>query len=121
MSSIRVEHTLAGLERDLARIARTAKPDMARVVKRNVTQGGRAAQRIARQESGPHGLNYFKRITSEMTGTLSGEYGPTGKVDGNAVGAGWRHGSNLDLARSADVQIPRFVKDVHDLPDKWFW
>lgn len=122
MARIRVNHTIGGLRRDMDKIARTAAPKMSRVVKRNTTQGEKLTQRIARGAAGPHGLNYWKRITSEMVGPLTGEYGPTGEVAGNAVGAGWRHGpGNTDLEKSLDVQGPKFAKDVGDVADGLFW
>lgn len=122
MASIRVQHTIDPLLGDMTRITRTAKADMAVVVKRNVRQGRIEAQKIAQAKAGPHGKNYHKRITDEMVDPLTGVYGPTGTVVENAVGASWRGGpSNVDLAESADIQGPRFAKDVADLPDKWFW
>jgi hypothetical protein len=122
MATIRVEHTIGDLEADCREIAATTKARFSRVVKRNVTQGNALAQRFARASSGPHGLNYYKRITSEMTGPLSGEYGPTGTVVGNAVGAGWRHRqANTDLEKSLDIIGPRFARDVSNIADDLFW
>ncbi|MCD4535645.1 hypothetical protein LRP67_16250 [Nocardioides sp. cx-169] len=120
--SVRVEHSIGDLAKDMANIARKAKPDMARVVKRNTREGNTLARKFARASSGPHGLNYFKRITHEMIDPLTGEYGPHGDVAGNAVGGGWRHGPpNNDLPKSADIIGPKFGNDIQDLPGKWFW
>jgi hypothetical protein len=122
MATVRVTHTIGGLQRDLTTIATTTRAKLVPVVKRNVEQGNRLAQKFARQSSGPHGRLYYKRITGEMTGTLEGEYGPTGNVVGNAVGAGWRSGPpNTDLPKSADIQGPKFAKDVGDVIDGLFW
>lgn len=122
MATIRVTHTIDDLEADCREVATTTKARMARVVKRNVEQGNVLARKYARGASGPHGLNYYKRITSEMTGPLSGEYGPTGEVAGNAVGAGWRHGPpNTDLEKSLDIIGPRFARDVSNVADDLFW
>lgn len=121
MTSIRVTHTIDGLERDMRRIATTAKPRMARVVKQAVKVGGLTARDIAQRRSGPHGKNYYKRITSEMTGPLSGEYGPTGVVDNNAVGAGWRHGVNTDLEKSQDIIGPKLARDAANAIGSLFW
>lgn len=122
MTSISVTHTLADLERDMIRVARKARSDMAEVVRLNTARGMGLARDSARKHSGPHGRLYFKRISMDMNGPLEGVYGPTGDVEGNAVGAGYRNGNdNLDLKRSADVIGPRFAREVHDLPDKWFW
>lgn len=116
--SIRVEHSLDDLARDLRTIATTTKARMVGIVRDNVAFGERTAQRFAKESSGSHGLNYFKRITGEMTGELEGEYGPH---TGNMIGGGWRHGENTDLARSTDVVGPKFAKDVHDEVDDLFW
>lgn len=116
--SIRVIHDLDDLAEDLRTIATTTKARMAGVVRDNVALGERAAQRFAKQSSGPHGLNYFKRITSESNG-LEGEYGP--HAGGLPVGGGWRHGENTDLPRSADIVGPKFAKDVADEADDLFW
>ena len=119
---INVEHTINDLARDAARIPPKAAKRMATVTKRNVRQGNTEARRIARAASGIHGLNYFKRITWEMTSPLSGEYGPTGDVVGNAVGAGYRNGPpNTDLEKSLDIQGPKFAKDAGDTLDGLFW
>lgn len=122
MASIRVESTIADLESDCRKIATTTQARMAKVVKKNVRQGRQAAQQIARSKSGPHGLNYYKRITDEMLTPLSGEYGPTGDVVGNAVGAGYRNGPpNTDLEKSMDIQGPRFQSDISGQLDRLFW
>ena len=122
MASIRVTHTIDDLASDMRKVATTARREMAGVVRRNVREGGRLTQRIARAASGPHGRLYYKRISSEMTGTLSGEWGPTGDVVGNAVGAGWRHGTaNTDLEKSQDVIGPKAAKEAGDVLDGLFW
>jgi hypothetical protein len=115
---IRVFHDLDDLAEDLRTIATTTKPRMIDVVDDNVKLGERVAKRFAKESSGPHGLNYFKRITSESNG-LEGEYGP--HAGGLPVGGGWRHGENTDLARSVDIVGPKFAKDVSDEVDDLFW
>lgn len=110
---VSVQHRLGDLSRDLVRVATTTRPKVAQAVHRNVAQGNAIAQRFARESSGPHGLNYYKRLTAEVIGPLEGEYGPEGNVVENAVGAGWRNGPvNTDLPRSADIQGPKFARDV---------
>lgn len=119
---IHVTGGVGDLAADMAKIPVKAAKDMAVVTARNVRQGNREAQRIARAKAGPHGSNYYKRLTSEMHSPFSGEYGPNDTVGGPPVGAGYRHGPpNNDLAESLDIQGPKFRKDVADLPDKWFW
>lgn len=122
MASIQVHNMLDDLASDCRKIATEARARLVPIVRRNVTEGGLLAQRIARGASGPHGRLYYKRITSEMTGLLVGEYGPTGEVVGNAVGAGWRHGpGNTDLEKSQDVIGPKFAHDVQAEMANWFW
>lgn len=118
---VRVTHDLDNLADDLARIAAEAKPKLSKVVKRNVEAGNRIAVRLAREKSGPHGKNYYKRLSAEMTGPLQGEYGPEGIPKSDFVGAGFRHGVNLDLPNSADLIGPKFGRDVLDEAGSWFW
>lgn len=111
MSSVRVTHGIDMLAADARRAAVTARGRMTTVVKKNTEQGNRLAQRFAREMSGPHGKAYYKRLSGEMTGPLTGEYGP--HDGGTPVGGGWRNGPpNTDLPRSADIQGPRFAKDA---------
>lgn len=116
---IRVEHNLGDLAADLRTIATTTQAKMVGVVRNNVSLGQRTMRRIARESSGPHGALYYKRITSEMTGLLEGEWGP--RAGGLPVGGGWRHGENTDAARSADIVGPKFASDVHDEAADLFW
>lgn len=110
------------LARDLEGIAAKSAAELPAVVHQDVEQGKGLARGFAKKASGRHGKAYFKRITSEMNGRLEGEYGPTGDVVGNAVGAGWRHGQrNTDLPKSLDIQGPKFAADVGKRVDSWFW
>lgn len=119
---ISVTHNIGDLARDCARVPVKAAPRMVKVVKKNVEQGNKVAQRIAQSKAGPHGAAYFKRLSGEMTGPLTGEYGPHGDVEGNAVGASWRHGPpNTDLAKSADLQGPKFAHDAGTILNGLFW
>lgn len=119
---IRVIHDIDDLASDLAGIATRAPKDMRKVVREGIKIGNQVARKSAKASAGPHGKNYYKRISAEMTGPLQGEFGPHGDVSGNAVGAGWRHGGpNTDLPRAADVVGPAFAKKVARLPDGWFW
>lgn len=118
---VRVTHSIDDLASDLRTMTHKAPTVLKRVVRKNTIEGNRLARDIARTEAGPHGKNYYKRITWEMRGTYSGEYGPTGKVDGNAVGANWRHGTNRDLDRSAEIISWRFGPDVLNAAAGLFW
>lgn len=118
---IRVIDTIGDLSRDLAGIARQAKPDLARVVRKNAEEGTRLAKGFAREKAGPHGSAYHKRISAEAITPLIWEYGPTGEPKSDFVGVGFRHGINTDLPRSSDIVGPRLANDVQDLPGRWFW
>jgi hypothetical protein len=116
---VRVTTTLGDLVVTLAGASAKFKTEAPAVVKRNAEAGNRTAQRIARQKSGPHGSAYYKRLSAEMTGELTAEYGP--HDGGIPVGAGFRHGGpNMDLPNSADVIGPKFADDVGDMADGLF-
>lgn len=120
MTTIRVEHSgITDLASDLRKIPPKAAGDVVRTVAKNVALGEATERGIAKAAAGPHGRNYFKRITSEMTGPMTGEWGP--HDGGTPVGGGWRHGVNTDSAKSLDIVGPKFRGDMHDLPDNWFW
>jgi hypothetical protein len=113
-------HHIDDLASDLAAMPRKVKSKAPGVVRKNVKAGNRLAVNFARARSGPHGLNYFKRLSWEMTGPLQGEYGP--HDGGTPVGAGFRHaGVNMDLPDSADLIGPKFEHDVDHLIDGLFW
>lgn len=116
-----VRNDLDDLASDMREIGTNAKPKLSAVVRRNTREGNEIAKTIAQGKVGIHGLNYPKRFSSEMTGPLTGEYGPTGTPKTEFVGAGWRHGVNTDLPQSADVIGPKFGDDVLDEADGWFW
>jgi hypothetical protein len=119
---VSVTHHLNDLERDCRVVGASLKPAAEKIIAQKILEGSGAARRLARAASGPHGANYYKRITSGMTGTLKGEWGPTGDVAGNAVGAGWRHGpGNMDLPNSADIIAPEFQRDIGNLLGRMFW
>lgn len=122
MVRVEVRDSIGDLASDLANIPPRAATKFVGVVRSNVREGNKLAQGFARESSGPHGKNYWKRLSGEMTGPYTGEYGPTGTVVGNAVGAGWRHGPpNTDLPKSADIIGPKFAKGVGDVVDGLFW
>lgn len=121
MASIRVTHSIDDLSGDLARIAGETRPRMRGVVRDGVKVGTALARGFAKEKSGPHGSRYYKRITGSMDrglglfgNTISGEYGPTGIPKTDFVGAGFRHGINTDLPRSADIVGPSFLRSVDD-------
>jgi hypothetical protein len=119
--SIRVVSTFDDLYDDLRSNATRADKDLSKVVRKNVREGTAQAKTFARALAGVHGKAYYKRISGEMTGPLSGEFGPTGTPKTEFVGVGFRHGHNLDLPRTADIIGPQMAGDVDDAVDKWFW
>lgn len=129
MARIRVIHGIDDLADDMRKIPPRAVKDMRGVVREGIKVGASIARDLAKAKAGPHGADYYKRITSEMHGVvsfggvngISGEYGPTGIPKTEFVGVGFRHGVNLDLPNSADQIAPAFYGEVKRLPDKWFW
>ena len=116
---VRVVNTLDDLYDDMRAIPVRFAEKAPQVVDWNVNRGLKIAQRLARERSGPHGKSYFKRLSAEMSGPLSGEYGP--HAGGTPVGGGWRHnGPNMDLPNSADIIGPDFAADVGDMVDGLF-
>lgn len=116
-------NTLGDLAGDMKRVAATAKRDMAKVVRSNAEQGNRLAKGFARESAGAHGKHYSKRFDAEAITALMWEYGPSGRPQGEMS---FENGSrnqppHNDLARSADIQGPKFHGDVAKLPDGWFW
>lgn len=103
---------------DLARDLAAAPPKFIRsassTVRRNAVEGNKIAQRLSRQKAGPHGKNFYKRMTSEMTGPLTAEYGPEGSPKTEFVGVGFRSGENLDLPNSADLIGPKVADELGD-------
>lgn len=117
---VRVINTLDDLADDMRAIPVRFAEKAPQVVDWNVQRGLKIAQRLARERGGPHGKNYWKRLSAEMTGPLTGEYGP--HSGGTPVGGGYRHrGPNLDLPNSADIVGPDFADDVGDMVDGLFW
>lgn len=121
MATIRVQHGIDDLASDLAKIPPAAVRGLSKVVRTNVRDGNTLARRYAREKSGIHGKNAWKRLTGEMTGALSGEYGWTGDAS-QIVGAGFRNGPpNTDLERTQDIIGPKLAKDAGDVLDNLFW
>lgn len=121
MARIRVIGGVADLRDDLAAIPPKTRIYLRRIGSFNARNGNRLAQRYARQGAGPHGKDYWKRMTHEQTGPLTWEYGPEGVPKTDFVGVGFRHGTNTDLPRSADVQGVRMASDVRKMVDGLFW
>lgn len=119
--SIRVTHNIDDLANDCAGIPGKLLTEAPRVVSRSAREGNALARGYARSSAGPHGKNYFKRMTAELIGPLSAEYGPEGIPKTDFVGVGFRSGVNLDLPRSADVIGPKFADAAGDMLGGLFW
>lgn len=109
------------LPEDLRSMPVRAVKGFQQAVRRNVTAGNKLAQEYARAKAGPHGSAYWKRLSGEMTGPLTGEYGPEEYPKSEYVGVGFRHGVNMDLPNSADVIGPKLAKDADAVLDGLFW
>lgn len=121
---IRVRHSIDRLEADAARVPVKAAADMARAVRRNAEQGNRTAKANARRTAGSHGKHYPNSFTAESITPLTWEYGPDASRPQG--GMSFEFGSrnqppHLDLAKSADIQGPKFAADVGSLSSRWFW
>ena len=112
---VRVRHTIDRLADKYEKIPAQAIVGMNKIVRDNVDYGRDLAKALAREKAGPHGQAYYKRITSEMTGLLEGEYGPSGTPKTEFVGVGFRHGINTDLPQSADKAMVSMAADVRRL------
>lgn len=121
MAIVRVtQNTVGNVARDLAAIPAKTRTGAAKAVRKNGAAGTKLAQRFAQELSGPHGKNYWKRITGESIDAFTYEYGP--HAGGLPVGGGWRHGTpNTELERSMDVIGPKFAKDIRDVIDEVWW
>lgn len=121
---ISVTHGIGDLYRDLSNIAAQTRPVMRGVVQDGIRVGNGIAKANAKSSAGKHGKHYHKAFTSEMHSgfglfgnTISGEYGPdASRMQG---GMSFEYGSrnqkpHLDLARSADVIGPSFIRSVDD-------
>lgn len=118
---VRAQHSINDLATDLTAIKTETRPAMRGVVRDGVKVGTQLARTYAKESAGPHGKNYYKRITGSMDrglglfgNTISGEYGPEGIPKTDFVGAGFRNGHNTDLPRSADIVGPSFLRSVDD-------
>jgi hypothetical protein len=124
VTTIRVHHDIGDLADDMASIVRRVRPDMRGVVKDGIRVGRDLARANAKRTAGAHGKHYPKAITAEMGTGISGEYGPDSALPQG--GMSFEHGSrnqppHNDLAKSADVVGPSFLRSVDDRVGEWFW
>lgn len=118
---LKVTHTLDDLETDLKGIAAKSRTQLRGDVRDGIKVGKDLSRGFAKAKAGPHGKNFYKRINAEMNrglglfgNTISGEFGPDGSPKSEFVGAGFRSGTNNDLARAADIVGPALLRSVDD-------
>jgi hypothetical protein len=112
---------ISDLASDLELIPRAAILRGRAVVQRNIEIGNTIAQGIARKAAGKHGKDYFKRLSSEMTGAWVGEFGPEGPPKTDYVGVSGTEGAMRDLEKAADKVAPRLARDAGRMLDGLFW
>lgn len=117
---IRVRHHIDRLADDYEQVAINAPIGMRKIVADNIDYGRDLAKALARANAGPHGAAYYKRIHSEMTGVLTGEFGPDGSPKTEFVGVGFRSGMNTDLDRAGDQTLIAASADVRKLLTRLF-
>lgn len=128
---VKVTSNVDDLANDMIAIAKRVRPDMRDMVRDGIRAGSELARTNAKRTAGKHGKHYPKSITSEMHSglglsgnTISGEYGPDASRPQG--GMSFEYGSrnqpaHLDLARSADIVGPSFLRSVDDQVAEWFW
>jgi hypothetical protein len=103
--------------RDLQAAAVSIPTEGSAIVHRNGERTNRIARSISRKKAGPHGENFFKRITAEMTGPLTSEIGPSALIGTRYVGVGGSAGVDRDLDEALAKAAPKFHKDAADFMD----
>ena len=129
MASIRVVHNIGDLADDCASIVKKVRPDMTRVVRKNVHDGMIMARANARRTAGKHGKHYPRSITEEMKlfgglGLIAGEYGPDEALRQGGMsfeGGSRNQPPHLDLFKSSLKIGGPFVRDVDRAVGGWFW
>lgn len=122
--SVRVTHTLAGLDADFRKMPKIAARESAKLIRNNAKLGNKRAKAFAKVSAGKHGKHYHRAFTAEALGPYSWEYGPdASKPQGDMS---FEFGSrqqppHLDLAKSADIVQFQMKVDVRDLVAKVFW
>lgn len=112
---VRVVHSIDRLAQQQAQRPVRLAAEAPRIVKDNADFGRDLARALARERAGRHGSAYWKRINSEMTGSLEAEFGPDGTPKSEFVGVGFRHGRNTDLPKAADKAAAALAADVRKL------
>lgn len=112
---------IADLARDCEQVPAKVLRDGHDSVRDAVEFGTYVTRQTARRAAGPHGSNYFKRVSGEMTAPLVGEWGPEGPPKSDYVGVSGSAGATRDLATSADPAAERLAASVRGKMAGWFW
>lgn len=104
--------------RDLQAVPVTIAAEGGAIVHRNGESLNRLARAIGKKKAGPHGSNFFKRISAEMLTPLSVEVGPSALLGERYTGVGAPGGPERDLKEALAKVAPEFAKDVADLRDR---
>lgn len=124
MVTAHVTHSIDDLADDCRAIAVRAPRDLRAVVREGLKVGNSLARDNAKRTAGTHGKHYPRAFSYEMTGPLSGEYGPDAAMPQG--GMSFENGSrnqppHNDLAKSADIIGPSFAGEVGRTAAGWFW
>jgi hypothetical protein len=112
---------IADLANDCAVIAGAVPVRGRGAVLASAEYGNKVAQGIARAAAGPHGSNYYKRMTAESLGSMVAEYGPEGPPKTDYVGVSGTAGAMRDLTKSAPRAAAHLQKRAGKLLDGLFW
>lgn len=116
--SVRTEgNTIDETIRDLEAVPGEIHGKGVAIVHRNGERANRLARNIAKRKAGPHGKDFFKRISAEQTG-LSVEIGPSALLGLRYVGVSGSEGVGRDLDETLVKVVPKFAKDAEDLMDR---
>lgn len=131
---ISVHHNLEDLEADFRTIARRAPGEFRGVVRDGLRAGNMLAKDFARQSERAHAKYYHAAFTTDLyamgrfsggVNSHAGEYGPVAIGQGNLApileGGSRNNPPHNDLAKSADIIGPAFVRSVRDVLDDLFW
>lgn len=129
---MRVTHTLDDLANDMAAVTRKTATEPVKIVSKHVRMGAGLARKFATKTAGEHGKLYPLSIGSDMDvdtlggslSAISGEWGPDSSMQQG--GMSFEFGSRNqpphgDIAKSADIVVPKFYGAVDDFLDELFW
>lgn len=114
------------LAADLEKVPNSATRDIGKAVEKAAKKGNLVAKEFARVSAGEHGKWYHLAFSAESKALLglTWAYGPVSAMPQG--GMSFEFGSrnqppHLDLAKSADLVGPGFLRDVDDAIAKAMW